>query len=64
MSRKRKKKRERMIKQEIERNRGKVYCTIKQMCTGGCAELNFRRNGRTCGEAFYRTGDGDISVKS
>lgn len=63
MSRKRKKKREKMQKQEIERNKGLVYCTIRQMCTGECATQNLKRNGRYCGEAFYRTLDGDVSVR-
>ena len=63
MSRKRKKKRERLRKQEIERNQGKVYCTIRQMCTGECAEQNFKRNGRICGEAYYRTSSGDVTVR-
>ena len=64
MSRKRKKKRERLRKLEIERNRGKVYCTIKQMCTGECATQNFKRNGRICSEAYYRTSDGDVTIRT
>lgn len=64
MSKKRKKKRERLRKQEIERNRGRVYCTLKGMCDGPCKEENFRRFGRICSEAFYRTPEGEIPVKA
>lgn len=63
MSRKRKKKRERLRKQEIERNRGRVYCTIRGFCSGPCKEENFRRYGRICSEAFYRTAEGEQPVK-
>ncbi len=62
MSRKRKKKRERLKKQEIERNKGRVYCTIRVFCEGDCKNHNFKRNGRLCSEAFYKTGDGEIPV--
>ena len=62
MSRKRKKKRERLKKQEIERNKGRVYCTIRVFCEGDCKEHNFKRNGRLCSEAYYKTGDGEIPV--
>ena len=62
MSRKRKKKRERLKKQEIERNKGRVYCTIRVFCEGDCRNHNFKRNGRLCSEAYYKTGDGEIPV--
>lgn len=63
MSRKRKKKRERLRKQEIERNRGRVYCTIRGFCSGSCKDENFRRFGRICSEAFYRAAEGEQPVK-
>ena len=53
-----------MRKLDIERNKGKVYCTIRQVCEGECATQNFRRNGRICGEAFYKTPDGEAAVKN
>ena len=62
MSRKRKKKRERLKKQEIERNKGRVYCTIRVFCEGDCKNHNFKRNGRLCSEAYYKTGDGEMPV--
>jgi hypothetical protein len=62
VSRKRKKKRERLKKQEIERNKGRVYCTIRVFCEGDCRNHNFKRNGRLCSEAYYKTGDGEIPV--
>lgn len=64
MSKKRRKKRERLRKMEIERNRGRVYCTLKGFCTGPCKDENFRRFGRTCSEAFYMTSDGEVTVKA
>ena len=64
MSRKRKKKRERLRKQEIERNKGRVYCTIRVYCEGPCRDANFKRNGRLCSEAFYKTADGEVPVKA
>ena len=64
MSRKRKKKRERLRKQEIERNKGRVYCTIRVFCEGPCRDANFKRNGRLCSEAFYKTADGEVPVKA
>lgn len=63
MSRKRKKQREKMRKAEIERNRGRAYCTIYGMCEGVCREHNFRRFNRVCSEAFYKTSDGEVPVK-
>lgn len=64
MSKKRKKKRERLRKQEIERNRGKVYCTINGFCAGACHDENFRRYGKLCSEAFYLTPEGEVPVKA
>lgn len=64
MSKKRKKKRERLRKQEIERNKGRVYCTLKGFCGGSCRDENFRRFGRVCSEAYYRSLDGEIPVKA
>jgi hypothetical protein len=64
VSKKRKKRREKLKKQEIERNRGRVYCTVKGMCEGACKEENFRRFSRICSEAFYMTAEGEIPVKA
>ena len=63
MSRKRKKKRERLRKQEIERNKGRVYCTIRVFCDGECRNHNFKRGGIICREAFYKTAEGEVPVK-
>jgi len=63
MSKKKKKKREKLRKMDMERNRGKVYCTIRGDCEGPCKEANFRRFSRICSEAFYRTPEGEIAVK-
>lgn len=64
MGKKRKKQRERAKKMEVERNKGKVYCTIRIVCGGECRQANFKRNGRICSEAFYKTIDGEIPVKA
>jgi radical SAM protein with 4Fe4S-binding SPASM domain len=63
LSRKRKKKRERLKKQEIERNKGRVYCTIRVFCDGECRNANFKRGGQICREAFYKTSEGEVPVK-
>jgi hypothetical protein len=63
MSKKRKKKRERLKKQEIERNRGRVYCTVAGFCEGVCKDENFNRYNRVCSEAFYQTAEGEVPVK-
>ena len=63
MSKKKRKKREKFKKMEIERNRGRVYCTIKGMCEGPCRDENLRRFDRTCTEAFYLTTEGEVSVR-
>ncbi len=64
MSKKKRKKRERLKKQETERNRGRVYCTILGFCDGPCREANLRRYERTCSEAFYLTTEGELPVKA
>ncbi len=64
MSKKKRKKREKLKKEEIERNRGKVYCTIRGMCEGPCQKENLRRFERTCSEAFYLTTEGEVPVRS
>lgn len=63
MSKKKRKKREKLRKQEIERNRGRVYCTIRGFCSGACREDNLRRFDRTCTEAYYLTAEGEVPVK-
>ena len=63
MSKKKRKKRERLKKQEIERNRGKVYCTLLGQCQGPCREANLRRFDRICTEAYYLTSEGEVPVK-
>lgn len=63
MSKKRRKKRERLRKQEIERNRGRIYCTVVGFCEGPCRDENLKRFGRVCSEAFYLTAEGEVPVK-
>lgn len=63
MSKKRRKKRERLKKQEIERNRGRVYCTVVGYCEGVCKDENFKRFNKICSEAFYLTAEGEVPVK-
>ena len=64
MSKKKRKKRERLQKQEIERNRGKIYCTLRGFCAGPCREANLRRYERTCSEAYYLTTEGEVPVRA
>ena len=63
MSKKRRKKREKLKKQEIERNRGKIYCTVRGLCSGSCRENNLRRFDRVCSEAFYLSAEGEVPVR-
>ena len=63
MSKKKRKKRERLKKTEIERNRGRVYCTLRGFCEGACREENLRRFERNCSEAFYLTSEGEVPVR-
>ena len=63
MSKKKRKRREKLRKMEIERNRGKVYCTVKGMCEGPCRDENLRRFERTCSEAYYLTTEGEVAVR-
>ena len=50
--------------EEIERNRGKVYCTIRGMCEGPCRDENLRRYDRTCSEAYYLTTEGEVAARA
>ena len=63
MSKKKRKKREKLRKQETERNRGRVYCTVRGFCGGPCREENLRRFERTCTEAYYLSTDGEVPVR-
>jgi len=63
VSKKRRKKREKLRKTEIERNRGKIYCTLHGFCTGPCREDNLRRYERICSEAFYLQPEGEVPVR-
>ncbi|RMG11271.1 MAG: hypothetical protein D6731_15800 [Planctomycetota bacterium] len=63
MSKKKRKRREKLRKMEIERNRGKIYCTIRGMCEGPCREENLRRFDRICSEAYYLTAEGEVAVR-
>jgi hypothetical protein len=64
LSKKKRKNRERLKKQEIERNRGRVYCTVRGFCEGPCRDENLRRFERVCSEAFYLTSEGEVAVRS
>ncbi len=64
MSKKKRKRREKLEKMEIERNRGTVYCTIRGYCEGSCQDENFRRYERVCSEAYYLTTEGEIPVRA
>ena len=61
---KKKKKREKARKIDADRNRGRVFCTVRVVCGGECKELNFKRAGRVCGEAFYKVAEGEITVRN
>jgi len=50
-------------KLEIERNRGRIYCTIRGMCEGACKEENLRRYDRICSEAYYQSVEGEVPVR-
>jgi hypothetical protein len=63
LSRKRKKKRDRLKKNEMERNKGRVFCTVRVFCDGECKTLHFKRGGRICQEAYYKTADGELPVR-
>ncbi len=63
LSKKRRRKRELMEKMEIERNRGRVYCTLRGFCEGACRESNLKRFERSCSEAYYLTSDGEVTAK-
>jgi hypothetical protein len=64
LSKKKRKKREKLRKMEIERNRGRVYCTVRGFCEGVCREENLRRFERTCSEAYYLTTEGEVTVRA
>lgn len=60
---KKKKKRDKFKKIEADRNRGKVFCTVRVTCGGTCKELHFKKAGKVCSEAFMKTGDGEYGVR-